>query len=546
VIRPWLLAGAFAAAVGSALAPACVQAASLLAAGVKVAPDFRDAGRAAAGTPVRVAFTLAYRHQAELDALVLAQSDPRSPYFHHYLSSAQFRAYFAPGEADYARVVQTLRAAGFTLDQTFPNRTVIDAIAPSAAAERFFGTEIHSGVQAGHGVRYANVVPATLPASLRGLVVSFSGLDNLIGFAPRYQIGTGEDDPDLIGPPLKGPQGGYGPLAFAQGYDEPVQFGYDGTGRSIANVMAGDISDTDLAGYLQEFNITPAFGLTRIKVDGGAIGHFDVETTLDVEGMTGTAPGAKVYLYSFAEFTDTDAEDAYNQIVSDDVVDAANSSWGGCESDTKGQLGNAFALASNQIFEQGSSVGITFPIATGDQGSRTCVDGGKVDETTADSDPYALAVGGTTLKVNKKGTWVREKGWRGSAGGVSVVFPLPTYQSGVPNIITSGRNIPDVSLDSNPRSGMAELKGGKWFYVGGTSMASPLWVGLEAQIDQLQNTRIGFVNPRLYQLLQGSQYGTLFHDITDGSNGGYKDLPGFDQVTGIGSPLGMALAQAGL
>jgi kumamolisin len=147
--------------------------------------------------------------------------------------------------------------------------------------------------------------------------------------------------------------------------------------------------------------------------------------------------------------------------------------------------------------------------------------------------------------VNKKGNWVREKAWRGSAGGVSVVFPLPTYQNGVANVIASGRNIPDVSLDSNPRTGMAELKNGRWFYVGGTSMASPLWVGLEAQLDQYAGSRIGFVNPRLYALLQkSSAYPTLFHDMTEGGNGGYQTLPGFDQVTGIGTPQGWALAQA--
>jgi subtilase family serine protease len=518
-------------------------AASLLVAGVKVAPDFRDAGRAPANMPLRLAFTLGYRHQSELDALVLAQSDPRSPYFRRFLTARQFQNYFSPSPQQYANVEHVLRAAGFVVAPALPNRTVIDALAPSGAVERFFGTEIHRGVQAGHGVRYANAREAALPAALRGLVVSFSGLDNLISFAPRYELGDA-DETDIAGGALKGPNGGYGPLAFAQGYDEPLQHGYDGTGRSIANVMAGDIADSDLAGYLQQFGVTPAFGLTRVAVDGGAFGHDDVETTLDVEAMTGTAPGAQVYLYSFPEFTDTDAEDAYNKIVSDDLVDAANSSWGGCESDTQGQLGNAFALASNAIFEQGSSLGITFPIATGDQGSRTCVNNGKVDETTADSDPYALAVGGTTLKVNKKGDWVREKAWRGSAGGVSVVFPLPSYQSGVPNVIANGRNIPDVSLDSNPRTGMAELKGGRWFYVGGTSMASPLWVGLEAQLDQYAGSRIGFVNPRLYALLQTSEYPTLFHDMTEGGNGGYQTLPGFDQVTGIGTPQGWALAQA--
>ena len=514
---------------------------------VSVPATFRDLGPAQANLPVRIALTLAYRHQAELDALVRAQSDRTSPAFHHYLSSAQFAAYFAPDASTYASVARTLNAAGFTIAQTFPNRTVIDAVGPSSAAERLFATEIHAGVQAGHGARYVNLIAPTIPASLRDVVTAVSGLDDLVSLAPRYELGHGGASGDALGGPLKGPKGGDGPLAFAQGYDEPIQHGaYDGSTRSIANVMAGDIRTSDLATYLQQFSITPAHQLQRIAVDGGAIGKYDVETTLDIEAMTGTAPGAQVYLYSFPEFTDADAEDAYNQVVSDDLVDAANSSWGGCEADKKGALGYYFAIASNSIFEQGAAEGITFPVATGDQGWRTCVTDRKVNETTADSDSYALAVGGTTLHVDRKGNWKSERAWDGSAGGVSVVFTLPAYQTGVPNVIASGRNIPDVSLDADPATGMAEFLDNQWFYVGGTSMASPLWVGLEAQIDQYEGTRIGFVNPELYTLLQGSQYSTLFHDITAGSNGRYDALPGFDQVTGVGTPSGWALAQAGL
>ena len=69
---------------------------------------------------------------------------------------------------------------------------------------------------------------------------------------------------------------------------------------------------------------------------------------------------------------------------------------------------------------------------------------------------------------------------------------------------------------------------------------------------------IGWVNPHLYNLAaQGSQY---FNDITEGNNaccagqqapffccnGGYAAVPGFDPVSGLGSPnfenLGPALA----
>jgi subtilase family serine protease len=508
------------------------------------APVLRDLGRAPATLAVRVAVTLAYRHPYELQALVAAQSNPRSPLFRHYLSNGQFNAYFAPTDLQHAFVTSALERAGFRIEHTFANRTVVDAVAPRAQAERFFSVEIHAYDQPGQGVRYANTRAAIIPAELHGLVSAVTGLDDLVSFAPRYLTGSLPPIwPQAIGGPLRGGSGHDGPLAYAQGYDEPVQHGYDGSGRAIGNAMAGDIGDADLTAYLKYFNIKQPHGLIRIAVDGGKLNHDDVETTLDIEAMSGTTPGAQIYLYSFPEFTDKAAEDAYNQVVSDDFVESLNSSWGGCEL-SKRALGKAFAIASNQIFEQGAAKGISFPVATGDYGAASCGKvAGKYQQSTPDTDPYALAVGGTNLKVNKHGDWVSETGWRGSEGGISLLFSQPYYQVGVAGVDPSGRNIPDVALSAGQQSAFDLYYRGSWGAVWGTSLASPLFTGLVGQIDQVKDTRIGFVNPQLYAILQGTSYGQLFHDITQGNNG-YPAGPGYDLVTGIGSPIGWPLASS--
>src|SRR5579859_4785489 len=103
----------------------------------------RDLGRAPASLRVRVAVVLRYRQDAELGSLTQAQADPASPLYHHFLSPAQFAAYFAPTPADYGRVVSSLQRGGFTITHVFSNRTVVDAVAAAPVAANYFRTDIH-------------------------------------------------------------------------------------------------------------------------------------------------------------------------------------------------------------------------------------------------------------------------------------------------------------------------------------------------------------------------------------------------------------------
>ena len=117
------------------------------------------------------------------------------------------------------------------------------------------------------------------------------------------------------------------------------------------------------------------------------------------------------------------------------------------------------------------------------------------------------------------------------------------WDSGVPNVDPSGRNIPDIALSGGETSAFDEYLFGSWGAVWGTSESSPLFTGLDGQISQFQKSRIGFVNPSLYVDVQAHGYHGLFHDIRQGNNG-YPAGPGFDLVTGVGSPKGWALAHS--
>jgi subtilase family serine protease len=88
---------------------------------------------------------------------------------------------------------------------------------------------------------------------------------------------------------------------------------------------------------------------------------------------------------------------------------------------------------------------------------------------------------------------------------------------------TGGLNrvVPDISMEGDPSTGMLvgetqEFADGTYYdeyRIGGTSLASPLFAGLMAVTDQAARGSLGFVNPLLYHLDSGSQGAGAFYDI---------------------------------
>jgi kumamolisin len=493
---------------------------------------------------------LNYHHDDELDRLTEELADPDSPLFHHFLTPAEFAAYFAPSPAEYQRVVAALRRGGFTIAHTSPNRTVVDAVAPAPVAAAYFATDIHSALSRDAGRTYVNVRPGAVPADIAEYVYAVVGLDAAHRLHPAYAFAA--QRPAAIHPagamrdgnPVFGPDGGYGPQVFANSYDLPSLNGMTGTGRASGVATDNDFLDSDLASYLAYFGVNrtgPA--TTRVNVDGGpgpGLGPDSVETTLDVETIVSLAPGTALYVYEapYDEPTNANFIDIYNQVVSDNLVDTLNSSYTYCETGILEYV-HGYTQAVEKVEKQGSALGITFHAASGDSGSVSygCsnVSIGEPVDT-----PHNIAVGGTTLSVDQNGDETGEVGWDGSGGGVSVLFKVPSYQKKVPHVISTGRNIPDLASDADPGSGESFYFDGGWAGpIGGTSLASPTFGAALTEIDQLRNARAGWFNVELYKtwLKHGYAHGstTYFRDITEGSIPPYQAGPGYDQMSGIGT-----------
>jgi subtilase family serine protease len=176
------------------------------------------------------------------------------------------------------------------------------------------------------------------------------------------------------------------------------------------------------------------------------------------------------------------------------------------------------------------------------------------------SDPLVLGAGGTSLTASHTtGAWQAETAFgladgsagspfQASGGGFSRLFSRPGYQDGVPGIGAT-RGVPDVSADASGHVDLGMvLRNGSWSMIrngGGTSASAPIWAALIALADQYAGRHLGFVNPVIYQIARGPSYHQAFHDITTGNNtvefspttiAGYRAAPGWDPVTGWGSP----------
>jgi subtilase family serine protease len=584
--------------------------------------DARDLGREAADTPIRVSLLMRAQHEAELRALVAAQSTRGSIYFKKYLSSAQFRNYFAPDAATYARTITLLQKRGFHVMQTFPNRGMIRATMPSALAERYFHTEIHRVSQDG-AIRYMNVKPITVPAEIKAVAASVVGLhsvhvvhfDHIFRAAQRGSVAgqlarlpasvtariraaqatrlASTEHPQFIGAtpnPYKSPAPmtttspkpnpapdpaitpdngmndylnyqALGPGVFAGGYDFPVVHGYGGSGQGVASVLDGDYLNSDAMSEFTTFGIPRDKNHlgTRVYTTGTPYTTTDSagagETTLDAETIMSLAPSANYYLYLEPNFDDEGITANYEKVISDNIVGAVSSSFGACETDDP-----AFGYQTDYLAMEGSSLGITFSASTGDTGGGGCgvyVTNGAPQTIKGVAIPaagyYFTAVGGTDYLyvaiVDSTGTGgtyptAGENGWTFGGGGVSVVNPLPAWQAATTNIGTTGRNMPDISFVADPDppgSGEVIFDGGSAAGSGGTSLSSPVFAALMAEINQVEGTRNGWVNPRLYDI-QNKQGYYAFHDVMTGDNVFNAAGVGYDNVTGIGTINGFLLA----
>jgi kumamolisin len=352
------------------------------------------------------------------------------------------------------------------------------------------------------------------------------------------------------------PQGGVTSVELLRAYDAlPLTgAGFDGQGETVVLLeYEGGYLQSDFKTFDADEKL-PALNAISVGKNAG----FDAETTMDLETVHEIAPQAQLVFFDLTSVKTASTADQFAQAITD-----AAGRWPGaiislslgvCEADFDGPDLDALNAAAASAEAKGTTVFA----ASGDNGGLDCTpdaDAGQVPESSfagvsvPASLPAVTGVGGTALTTDAAGNYVSETTWsepllsQGSGGGVSV-FARPSWQTGTGTggqiDSGNGREVPDVSAVADPSTGNFIIENGKEQVGGGTSLAAPIWAGFTAIVDQYLRANhdppVGFFNPILYKLANSSVPYPPFHDITEGGNDLYLATPGYDMVTGLGSP----------
>jgi subtilase family serine protease len=497
---------------------------------------------------MHLAITLPLRNQSELTALLNRQHDPASPDYRKFLSVEQFTEKFAPTEADFRAVVDFAEANGLTVTNTPPNRLLVDVSGSVAQVDKTFHivmmvyqhpTEHRTFYSTDRDPSIALSVPIL---HIEGLD-DFSKLHNKMRKAPEGQVtskltGSGPGG-QYLGSDMRAAYYGNGPLT--------------GAGQSVGLFEEDGYNLSDVTGTFDGESYSVPINNVLIDGASAASDGDDGEQVLDIVQAISMAPGLDQVLFYTVPEADWPAGtvevDAFNRMATDNICKQISSSWGWNPNDIS-SLNDALlelAIQGQTVFD-----------ATGDTGALT-------GNNAADNylwpgdDDYLIAVGATDLTTTGPGgAWVSETAWSNSNGGPSDNgIPIPAWQVPVINSSNQGsttlRNVPDVAMEGNFDNYLCD-EGSCGGGIGGTSYAAPRWAGFMALVNQqaalVGYPSLGFIDPDIYAIGEGSSYTTDFHDIVSGNNDCcgqttfWTAVPGYDLVTGWGSPNGANLIDA--
>jgi kumamolisin len=334
--------------------------------------------------------------------------------------------------------------------------------------------------------------------------------------------------PPGLRPRVGGP---YRVLDLCKAYNFPT--GLPGGGVIGILELGGGYTQADLDLFSQ-INGMPQIQCSDVSINGGQNTpgqQADGEVLLDIQVAaaayyfcTGQVPTIKMF---FAPNSLSSFPAVINAAVSNGC-DVLSISWGADETAWGTEAADQTETAAQAAAESGCAIFA----AAGDNSSSDGDVGANVDLPSAC--PHVIGCGGTTKTPFSELVWGDgTPNGNGTGGGYSNLFSPPDWQIGAPpSPGNPGRMVPDVAANADPNTGYLIVVNGQEIPIGGTSAVAPFFAGLFASFGR----QLGFLTPTLWQNPEA------FEDITQGSNGSFQASVGPDPCTGLGVPIGQALA----
>ena len=479
----------------------------------------------------------------------------------HPLSAAEIGARYGASDEAIKRVSDTFAGLGLTVLASDAATRTVQLGGPVHAMEAAFQVKLmqFTGIRGDYRGRAGAL---HVPAALERDIVGVFGLDNRRAVRRRPDGGHKRHAlAHTAASARKRPW--FFPSELATAYDFPDG---DGSGQTIGLLeFGGGYFPDDLAAFGKAAGLASLPTVVPISVDKMPTDTNDEatgEVMLDIEVLAGICPKATIPVW-FSQFTEKGWVDALDAAMHDARYkpQVLAISWGYAE-DVSVWTASAVTQV-NEALQEAALMGITICVAAGDDGSSDGIADGHAHVDFPCASPFVLAVGGTLLRSGAKrserawkdGDGLRADNGGSTGGGVSMRVARPAWQSGLDIAPVNpgqmaGRIVPDVAANASANTGYFVVAGGQQEISGGTSAAAPLWAALVARMNQqlqASGKRVGYLTPLLYGTGALGRQG--FNDIHTGDNvtahvGGFKSAPGFDAVTGWGTPKGKELLAA--
>jgi uncharacterized repeat protein (TIGR03803 family) len=521
--------------------------------------NLRPVGRLPATNRLNLAIGLSLRNTNSLSKLLQDIYEPTSPQFRRYLTPEQFTEQFGPTREEYEAVRQFARKYGLEITATHSNRVLVDVAGQVGDIEKAFRVTLRTYQHPSEPRRF--FAPDVEPSVEGGLaVLDISGLDNYS--IPRSAWHRSSAKTAVSGGSGSGQSGNFMGKDLRNAYAPGVT--QTGAGQMVGLLAFEAFYASDITAYEKmaglpnvPIQVVLLDGFDGINSDTSGVGG---EADLDIDMVISMAPGLSNVVV-FDAGPNGIPNDVLAAMAEHPQIKQFSSSW----------IGFSQSATSDSLFEQMAAQGQSFFEISGDGDtwfSNVLLPAWFGGTFWPADDPYVTSVGGTSLTMNGSGdSYSSEKvwndgneppGWYGSAyvgsgGGISPIYPIPSWQQGLDMSANRGsktrRSFPDVAMVAeNFVVVWAGLTNTGW---GGTSFAAPLWAGFMALVNQAAadngQSPVGFLNPALYALGQSAGYTNNLHDITVGNNatdtsGGMSPaVAGYDLCTGWGSPMGSNL-----